>query len=358
MMGSPHLPSRPPGPAAVSASRRTTALACGLLVLAVFAAYSNSLTGPFVFDDKDSIVNNFTLRHLWPPSTVLAPLGGGLTVSGRPALNLSFALNFAVGGLDVRGYHGTNILISEAARGVEQLSKGEALHINLKEEKVRCPKCNRLLPEKDGICPACEKRGRTLIRIMRFMLPYKWHAISLTSLSFLTTVLYLAPPYIQGNLIDGVLKTHKNLHMLWSLMILWLCVVALGSAMQIISGRITAFLAGHIAADLRSAVYRAIEFLQLTFFDKKQVGAISSRVTQDTDRIWNFLTEGIPFFLLNGLQLIGIIVFLFISKPLLAACILAPVPIVMATSALIWKSMSRMFHKVGQKWARFHMHLN
>ena len=115
MMGSPHLPSRPPGPAAVSASRRTTALACGLLVLAVFAAYSNSLTGPFVFDDKDSIVNNFTLRHLWPPSTVLAPLGGGLTVSGRPALNLSFALNFAVGGLDVRGYHGANILIHALA---------------------------------------------------------------------------------------------------------------------------------------------------------------------------------------------------------------------------------------------------
>jgi ATP-binding cassette subfamily B protein len=39
---------------------------------------------------------------------------------------------------------------SEAARGIEQLSKGEPLLITLKEERLRCEKCNRLLPEKNG----------------------------------------------------------------------------------------------------------------------------------------------------------------------------------------------------------------
>ena len=111
MMGSPHAPPCSPKPAATPASRRAVALACGVLVLAVFAAYANSLTGPFVYDDKDSIVENLTLRHLWPLSDLLAPLSGGLTVSGRPVLNLSLALNFAAGGLDVRGYHVTNVLI-------------------------------------------------------------------------------------------------------------------------------------------------------------------------------------------------------------------------------------------------------
>jgi tetratricopeptide (TPR) repeat protein len=108
MLGSPYSLSEP---AVAPSSRRWVALACGALVLAVFVAYANSWSGPFVYDDKDSIVDNLTLRHLWPPWDVLAPLGGGLTVSGRPVLNLSLALNFAAGGLDVRGYHGTNILI-------------------------------------------------------------------------------------------------------------------------------------------------------------------------------------------------------------------------------------------------------
>src|ERR1044072_1384863 len=54
---------------------------------------------------------------------------------------------------------------SEIARGVEQLAKGEPLLINLKEERLRCVKCNRLLPEKDGVCPACVNRGKTMLRI-------------------------------------------------------------------------------------------------------------------------------------------------------------------------------------------------
>jgi ATP-binding cassette subfamily B protein len=190
------------------------------------------------------------------------------------------------------------------------------------------------------------------------MIPYKWHAIGLASLSLLTSFLNLAPPYIQGDLIDNVLKVHKNLPTLWILIGAWLLVLVANTVIQIVSGRMIAHLAGNIASDLRAAVYRAIEFLQLAYFDKKQVGAIASRVTQDTDRVWGFLVEGVPYFLLNGLLLIGIIAFLFATNATLAACILAPVPIVLGVSALIWKSMSRLFHKVGQKWARFHTHLN
>ena len=41
-------------------------LAAGLIVLAATAAYSNSLQCSFVFDDKGDIVNNTSIRHLWP----------------------------------------------------------------------------------------------------------------------------------------------------------------------------------------------------------------------------------------------------------------------------------------------------
>src|SRR3954471_1012156 len=83
------------------------------LLLAVFAAYSNALQGPFGFDDINSIPGNPTIRHLGS-AEVLAP-PAGLTVSGRPLLNLSLALNYAIGGEDVRGYHVVNILIHALA---------------------------------------------------------------------------------------------------------------------------------------------------------------------------------------------------------------------------------------------------
>ncbi len=75
------------------------------------AVYSASLGGVFLFDDTASIVDNASLRHLWPLGAPLSPPQGGLTVSGRPVLNLTLALNYAAGGLDVRGYHAVNLLV-------------------------------------------------------------------------------------------------------------------------------------------------------------------------------------------------------------------------------------------------------
>lgn len=249
-------------------------------------------------------------------------------------------------------------LFSEAARGIEQLAKGETLNINLKREKTRCDKCGGLLPEKDGVCPKCVNRGKTMLRIARFLGPYKKQAIGLALMAFCTTMFNLLPPYLQGRIINEVMNPRANLNLLWMLMSMWLGQVVMASNINLMRDRTNAFVAANIAADLRSTVYRAIEFLQLTFFDKKQVGAIASRVTSDTDRVWGFLVEGVPFFLLNGLTFLGVIVVLFVLSPIYAAAVLAPIPIVVIIGVTFWKPMSQMFHKVSQKWGRFHTHLN
>jgi tetratricopeptide (TPR) repeat protein len=82
----------------------------GLVLVAVSAAYANSLHGPFVFDDKPSIVENLSLRHLGS-AQVLAPSPDAVTTVGRPVVNLSLAINFALGGLQVEGYHVLNLVI-------------------------------------------------------------------------------------------------------------------------------------------------------------------------------------------------------------------------------------------------------
>jgi len=251
---------------------------------------------------------------------------------------------------------------SEAARGIEQLAKGEPFSITLKEERTRCANCHRLLPEKDGICPACVNRSRTMWRIAGFLTPYRKQAAGLAALSLLTTVLSLAPPLIQRRLINGVLAPPPGHaaqpHLLLPLVGAWLAILVVGAGVQIVTGRTIAFLGGNIAADLRSRLYRAIEFLQLSYFDKKQVGAITSRVTQDTDRVWGFLVDGMPFFLINGLLLLGIAGFLLLVNWRLTLCILSPFPVVVGISVVFWKSVSQLFVRVGQKWARFHIHLN
>src|SRR5688572_11347713 len=247
---------------------------------------------------------------------------------------------------------------SEAARGIEQLAKAEELLVNLKQEQLRCAKCARLLPERDGVCPTCVNRSRTFMRIMAYLHPYKKQGAVLCGLAIAQAVINLIPPKIQGSIIDGILTTHRNLPSLYWWIGLWLGVVVASTFVQIATGRYVSFLAANIAADLRASVYRAIEFLQVSYFDKKQVGAIASRVTQDTDRVWGFLVDGLPYLVSNGLLLVGIVVFLFLTNAKLAVFVLASTPVVILISAIWWKPISKLFYRVGQKWARFHMHLN
>jgi tetratricopeptide (TPR) repeat protein len=87
-------------------------LAAVVIVLAGLAAYHNSFSVPFVFDDQQSILENPTIRDLRDIGRVLvADTGNGAAVRGRPLVNLSLAVNYALGGMDVRGYHAFNLAV-------------------------------------------------------------------------------------------------------------------------------------------------------------------------------------------------------------------------------------------------------
>lgn len=85
---------------------------CGAVLIAAGAiAYSNSFQGAFVFDDLLSIPQNPSLHRLPALWSVLSPPDDGVTVSGRPVVNLTLALNAAAGGDTVWGYHLVNLAI-------------------------------------------------------------------------------------------------------------------------------------------------------------------------------------------------------------------------------------------------------
>ncbi len=249
-------------------------------------------------------------------------------------------------------------LFSEAARGVEQLAKGQEFSINLKREKTRCAKCGRLLPEKDGVCPACLNRGKTFMRVAVFLAPYKAKVWALIGISVVATGMNLVPPQLQKLIVDGLTASSMDVRALVTLVLIWFSVAAVAIGLQVVSNRLMTFLGSSIAADLRAATFQTVQRLQVAYFDKKPVGSIASRITQDTDRIWMFLVDGMPFLVTNGLVLIGVLFFLFQLDAVLAAAIMAPIPVMALISVAFWKNLSNMFHKVSQKWARIYMHIN
>ncbi len=91
-------------------SLRETLLAytpAAILVATGLLAYSNAFSAPFVFDGVSFVRDSPAIRRLWPPTRFLR--------SNRPVGQLSFALNYAVHGTDVWGYHAVNVGIHLAA---------------------------------------------------------------------------------------------------------------------------------------------------------------------------------------------------------------------------------------------------
>jgi Flp pilus assembly protein TadD len=126
-------------------TRRTWGLAA-LLITAGVVVYGNSLWGAFIFDDQNSILGNPQIRRLWPLwHAFSAP--ANTPVAGRPVVALSLAINYALGGLDVRGYHawnvGVHILCALVLFGIIRRTLG------------RSPLRERFGSASDGIATAC-----------------------------------------------------------------------------------------------------------------------------------------------------------------------------------------------------------
>lgn len=68
--------------------------------------YWRTLPAPFIFDDAVAIVDNPSIRRLGPAMFAPPP---DTPTAGRPVVNATLAINYALGGLDVRGYHAVNI---------------------------------------------------------------------------------------------------------------------------------------------------------------------------------------------------------------------------------------------------------
>lgn len=103
---------KPPPRSSVPRSTTRTFLgplfAAVVLAAAILLVYHNALDGPFIFDDETSIVLNPAIRSLWPPwAPLMSP--PDTTVAGRPVVGISLAVDYALHGLDVAGYHASNI---------------------------------------------------------------------------------------------------------------------------------------------------------------------------------------------------------------------------------------------------------
>ena len=273
-------------------------------------------------------------------------------------------LNVASDGQKISLLHYSNTLsakFSRVARTLQAIANNEEEpEEDEEQEGSSCPSCGRALPRYSKVCPHCLDKGKVLRRLFRYLLPYKLKAAETSLLMLLGTAINFAPVWLGGEMVDRVfappqgadLSRGQRVTALLFIVAGLLAVRIVSWAIAVARQQITAWLGGRITLDVRMQVYGALQRLSLAYFDKRQTGAVMSRVTQDTSALQGFLVSSAQYFIVYVLQLIGICIILFVVNWKLALIALSPAPLVSLLTLLFSRRLRFVYTRFWTSWSR------
>ena len=224
----------------------------------------------------------------------------------------------------------TFIKYFERIKKVEIISADFEIDEEDKPEAIRCPRCGMRYPDKNRkVCPKCMEKGKLYRRFGLFLLKYKKYIfIMLASLVLLTASSILVPYFSNEFFYDEVLRPDGSFF--GEVLLVVIIVIStrlLSHLFSLVNGFVSAKIAAKIVYDLKMTVFTAIEKLSLSFFGSRQTGGLMTQVNNDSNTIYYFFCDGIPYFLINVIQVIVLCVILFVENPILALLSLATVPV-------------------------------
>lgn len=238
-----------------------------------------------------------------------------------------------------------------AVRSLNKLKKGYFTSLHF-EEARNCPKCKRPLPKDSDVCEACLSKGKTLVRLFSFLRPFAPIVALSLFLVFLDRAVSLVWPYLIGVLTDEVLDTKQNVHLFY-----WLIGALFGSRIilaliQMCRLWLNGWLGNRVTVGIRSKLFAHLQSLSLGYYDKRTMGSVMSRVTNDTGALYDVLVDGIPMILMNGLLLIGIPIALLWINWMVAIWTLVPIPIIFWLVRKFRKRLERVWRRFWHSWSR------
>jgi ATP-binding cassette, subfamily B, bacterial len=199
-----------------------------------------------------------------------------------------------------------------------------------------------------------------IMRLLGYLRPYRRQVAIGMSAATGVTLLALVPAYLAGYLIDRVARPAQTGQLDREVAggIALACVLAIAAAYALrsllgwVRLRFMAFLGEYVARDLRTEIYRHLQTLSLAFFSRKKTGSLITRVTSDTDRLWEFLAVGIVDASLAVVMLVGLGAVLISLDWRLGLVMTVPVPLLGAFIFLNGRHLERYFLRAWRKWSR------
>jgi ATP-binding cassette subfamily B protein len=99
-----------------------------------------------------------------------------------------------------------------------------------------------------------------------------------------------------------------------------------------------------VIADLRTRLFRHMQSLDLSFFDRRPTGALVTRVTSDVENLNEMFTSGLVVLLFDFVKVAGVLLFLYWLNWRLALVVTAGTPFLVGVS-LVFRGGARRAHR-------------
>jgi len=227
-----------------------------------------------------------------------------------------------------------------------------------KEEKptYRCPNCGHPLAYPSDACPKCTSKRLIMGRLLRFMLAHRGMLVLGTALSLVVIGINLAPAYMVRLMVDLVLDRPDltaavRVGRLYVLAGVFLGLILVRLVTQHYRIRIMGTLSARVILDLRRRLFRALQRLSLSYYDREHTGRIMARLLNDTQGIQQFLVNGVQQIVIYGLTAVAMPLILIIENARLAAIALLPIPLVVLVSRIFAKRFHSIYRTLRRRFA-------
>ena len=215
-------------------------------------------------------------------------------------------------------------------------------------------------PVRDAQALVAGRESTVMFRLLGYLKPYRRQVTIGLSAAAVVTLASLLPPYLAGYLIDrvvrptqeGTLTADAARRMAWIAVTAMALLHVVRQAAAHLRLRLMSTLGELVSRDLRAELYAHIQRSSLAFFSRKKTGSLISRVTADTDRLWEFIAFGVVDVSLSIVMLIGLGVVLLTLDWRLGLVMTLPVPVFCWLIYRHGESMNGIFIRTWRKWSR------
>lgn len=257
----------------------------------------------------------------------------------------------------LRFTHRQKVNLSQLKYLVEgKIEKNNKIHNFDPDEQYAQALLQNLLKKQSG---KTRTKSKVVWRLISYLKPYKKEVAIGAFGAVMTTVVSLIPAYLSGQMIDQVVKPFQDgkLDQSEAIQMATILLASLASVYVIRKFFIwlrllkLSVMGEKVARDLREQLYAHLQKLGLDFFSSKQTGSIISRVSSDTDRIWDFVAFGVVETAISMLMLVGLSIMLISLDWKLGLLMISPLPIILWSIFSHGERMKRMFLRAWRKWS-------